>query len=51
MGDGVSFSEWRSTITFKGASEPTVMEQVERRLWRDGKVYDVRFYYNAPSEG
>ncbi len=46
VGDGVSYSEWRSDVTFKGGHRMT-LEQVERRRWRDGKVYEVRFYYHA----
>ncbi|SRR6266568_2759506 len=45
VGDGVSFSEWFMEVTMKGAGR-VKMEQIARRLWRDGKVVDERFYYN-----
>ncbi len=45
VGDNVSYSEWWFDITFKNGARVRT-EQVERRVWRDGQIVDVRFYYN-----
>ncbi|WP_340105238.1 nuclear transport factor 2 family protein [Rhodohalobacter sp. 8-1] len=31
-------------ITFKGADEPTKLEQVATQQWKDGKIVEERFY-------
>ena len=46
-GDDVGFSEWQFEFTFKGGQR-VKMEQIARRRWKDGKIVDERFYYNAP---
>lgn len=51
VGDGVSYSEWRYDMTFKGGDRVDWV-QVERRRWNDDdKVEHVRFYYDPPYEG
>ena len=40
----VTFSEWRYDATMGG--QRMTLEQVARRVWKDGKVVHERFYYN-----
>lgn len=47
VGDGVSYSEWTMEVTFQN-DQRVKMEQACRRVWKDGKVVNERFYYNAP---
>jgi hypothetical protein len=44
VGDDVTFSEWESDVTFKGAPRAT-MHQATVRRWKDGKVVHERFYH------
>jgi hypothetical protein len=44
--DNVSFSEFRLDMTLKGMGR-IVRTQVSRRVWRDGKVVNERFYYKG----
>jgi ketosteroid isomerase-like protein len=46
VGDGVSFSQWEFDITFKNGDRRQAT-QVARRVWKDGKVIDERFYYKG----
>jgi ketosteroid isomerase-like protein len=46
VGDGVTFSEWEFDFTFQNGQR-VKMEEVARREWKDGKVVNERFYYNA----
>ena len=42
----VSFGEWESVITFKGAPAPYTMHQIERRKWNDdGTISEIQFFY------
>jgi hypothetical protein len=46
VGDGVSFSEWAFDMVFKNGDRRQ-LSQVARRVWKDGKVVDERFYYKG----
>lgn len=46
VGDGVTFSEWLFDVTFKDGPRKK-LEQTAVRRWRDGKIVNERFYYNA----
>ena len=41
-----SFSEWFMDVELKNGFR-MVSNQVSRRTWRDGKIIDERFFYNA----
>ena len=45
----VTFSEWRFDATMGG--HRATLEQVARRVWKDGKVVHERFYYNYAMPG
>ena len=46
VGDGVTFSQWDFDMTLKdGVRRQST--QVARRLWKNGKVVDERFYYKG----
>jgi hypothetical protein len=44
IGDNVTFSEWESDVTFKGAPRATT-HQVSVRKWKNGKIVHERFYH------
>jgi hypothetical protein len=44
IGDDVTFSEWESDVTFKGAPRATT-HQVSVRKWKNGKIVHERFYH------
>jgi len=47
IGDGVTFSEWVYDFQMKG--QPRVkMQEVARRVWKNGKVVNEHFYYHRP---
>lgn len=45
-GDDVTFSEWVFEVTFKNGNR-VKLEQTAVRRWKDGRVVDERFYYDA----
>jgi len=44
IGDGVTFTEWETDVTFKGAPRMK-MNQVAERRWKDGKIVHERFFH------
>ena len=44
--DNVTFSQWTTDVTFKGAPR-SESSQVTIRRWRDGKIVHERFYHQG----
>ena len=45
VGDNVSFSQWKITLTFDN-DQQRVRSQVAVRAWKNGKVLHERFFYD-----
>ncbi len=46
----ISFSEWEYDMTFQDGNRVTLQE-IARRVWKDGRIIEERFYYNAAAMG
>jgi hypothetical protein len=44
IGDGVTYTEWETDVTMKGAPRRT-SQQVAQRRWKNGKIVHERFFH------